>query len=59
MSAYTPPTEDLQFIFEELIDLDGIRQLPGYEEVYPDLVEAILSEAAKVCLLYTSPSPRD
>ena len=58
MSAYTPPTEDLQFIFEELIDLDGIRQLPGYEEVYPDLVEAILSEAAKVASEILSPLNR-
>src|SRR5262249_58592855 len=33
---------------EEVAELDQLAQLPGYEAASPDLVEAILSEAAKL-----------
>ncbi|MFA7268901.1 MAG: acyl-CoA dehydrogenase [Sterolibacterium sp.] len=47
MSTYTPPLKDMQFVLRELAGIDRVVQLPGYEEVAPDLVEAILEEAGK------------
>ena len=47
MSAYTPPLKDMQFVLRELAGIDRVAELPGYEDAAPDLVEAILEEAAK------------
>ena len=44
---YTAPTRDLLFACTELADLQGVNQLPGYEEISADLVESILEEAGK------------
>ncbi len=49
MTAYRAPLRDMRFVFHELLEADGLQQLPGYEEVTPDLVDAILEEAAKLC----------
>ena len=48
MSEYVAPLRDLKFALEELADLEGVRALPGYEEATPDLVDAVLAEAAKL-----------
>ena len=48
MSNYKAPTRDLLFSTVHLGDLEGVSTLPGYDEVTPELVEAILQEAAKV-----------
>lgn len=45
---YNAPLKDMQFVLNELIDMDSIAACPGFEEVSPDLVEAILVEAGKV-----------
>lgn len=45
MSHYTPPLQDMQFVLNELIDLDDIAALPGYGEATPDLARAVLEEA--------------
>lgn len=47
MSSYTAPIRDMQFVMNELADIDGVAALPGNEEVSADLVEAILEEANK------------
>jgi alkylation response protein AidB-like acyl-CoA dehydrogenase len=50
MPSYKAPIRDLQFVFHELHQADEIlRSLPGFDEVSPDLVDAILEEGAKVC----------
>ena len=41
------PLPDMQFVLQELIGLDEMAELPGCEEVTPDLVDAILDEAGK------------
>ncbi|MCB1823271.1 MAG: acyl-CoA dehydrogenase [Candidatus Competibacteraceae bacterium] len=48
MTTYLAPTRDMRFVIEELAGLDQLTGLPGYEEATPDLVEAILDEAAKL-----------
>lgn len=45
--SYTAPVKDMMFVLRELAGLDRIAQLPGCNEATPDVVEAILEEAAK------------
>ncbi len=47
MSEYIAPVRDMQFVLKELAGLEQVSQLPGCEEATPDLVDAILEEAAK------------
>lgn len=44
---YRAPTQEILFIIKELADLDGVLALPGFEEVTPDLVQAVLEENAR------------
>ncbi len=48
MSTYTAPLQDMQFVLTELADLEGVAALPGYEEATPDVVQAVLDEAARL-----------
>ena len=48
MTTYFAPTRDMRFVIEELAGLDQLTRLPGYEDATPDLVEAVLDEAAKL-----------
>lgn len=48
MTDYNAPIDEMQFVLKELADLDGVAQLPGYEEATPDLVNAVLEEAGKL-----------
>jgi 3-(methylthio)propanoyl-CoA dehydrogenase len=47
MSEYVAPLKDMNFVLTEIAKINQINQLPGYEEATPDLVEAVLEEAAK------------
>jgi 3-(methylthio)propanoyl-CoA dehydrogenase len=47
MSTYAAPIRDMRFVVKELVGIDDIAQLPGCEEVTPDLVDAVLEEAGK------------
>ncbi len=49
MPTFTPPLRDMKFVFSELFDGNDLPDLPGLEEVTPDLVEAVLEEAGKIC----------
>jgi hypothetical protein len=46
MSTYAAPLRDMLFTMKEVGGLDAICAQPGHEETTPDLVEAILQEAA-------------
>ena len=46
--SYSAPLADMRFVLEEVAELDELARLPGYEAASPDLVEAILGEAAKL-----------
>ncbi len=45
--TYTAPLADMRFVMHELADFNAVQSLPGYEEVAPDIVDAILDEAGK------------
>ncbi|HMW64308.1 MAG TPA: acyl-CoA dehydrogenase [Accumulibacter sp.] len=55
MSEYYAPLRDMQFVLKELAGLDAVAQLPGCEEATPDLVDAVLEEAARFALEVLSP----
>jgi acyl-CoA dehydrogenase len=58
MPEYLAPLADMQFVLDELVDLEGIGQLPGYEDATPDVVREILNEASKVATGVLSPLNR-
>src|SRR6266436_3142166 len=45
---YAAPLADMRFVLEEVAALDQLATLPGYEAASPDLVDAILDEAARL-----------
>ncbi len=47
MNYYAAPVRDLRFVLEELLAHRSL-DLPGFEEASPDLIEAVLEEAAKL-----------
>ena len=59
MSNYKAPIRDLLFSTIHIADLEGVSALPGYEEANPELLEAILEEAAKLGEEVLAPLNRD
>ncbi|WP_404378795.1 acyl-CoA dehydrogenase C-terminal domain-containing protein [Caenispirillum salinarum] len=49
MAVYQAPLRDMRFTYRELLGSDKVTELPGCEEATPDLVDAVLEEAGKVC----------
>ncbi len=49
MPAYHAPLRDIRFVLDEVLSFDTLRGLPAFAEATPDVVEAILEEAAKFC----------
>jgi alkylation response protein AidB-like acyl-CoA dehydrogenase len=47
MSTYRAPLAEMHFVLNELAGLAEVGKLPGFEEAAPDVVSAILDEAAK------------
>ncbi|WP_459618003.1 acyl-CoA dehydrogenase [Bordetella sp. 2513F-2] len=45
--SYLTPLQDIRFALRELAGLDEILALPGFEELTPELVDAILEENAR------------
>jgi 3-(methylthio)propanoyl-CoA dehydrogenase len=56
--SYQAPLRDMQFILDHLVDFDAVAALPGCEEVTPDLVAAVLEEAAKLAAGVLAPLDR-
>ena len=48
MTSYNAPLAEINFVLKDLVDLNKITSLPGYEEVTFDLISAILEEARKL-----------
>ena len=49
MQVYNAPLRDMGFVLNELHVDDGFGDLPHFAEITPDLTEAVLEEAGKVC----------
>ena len=55
MSEYYAPLKEMQFVLNELVGLAEICALPGFEETSPDVISAVLDEAAKLASGVLSP----
>jgi alkylation response protein AidB-like acyl-CoA dehydrogenase len=47
MTIYNAPTNEINFVLNEVLGMQVIAQLPGFEDATPDMVDAIVSEAAR------------
>ena len=47
MPVYKAPVDEVTFLLREVFRLDRYNNLPGFAEATPDVVEAVLAEAAK------------
>jgi alkylation response protein AidB-like acyl-CoA dehydrogenase len=55
VAEYIAPLKDMQFVLKHLVGLEQVNTLPGWEEMTPDLVDAVLEEAGKVASEILSP----
>ncbi|MGH6851613.1 MAG: acyl-CoA dehydrogenase family protein, partial [Methylocella sp.] len=49
MPSYKAPVEEVLFLLHDVFPIQRYNNLPGFAEATPDVVEAIVSEAAKLC----------
>jgi len=56
--TYAAPLRDIKFVLDEIAGLPAIASLPGYGDATPDLVDSILTEAAKIAETTLAPLNR-
>jgi alkylation response protein AidB-like acyl-CoA dehydrogenase len=49
MPTYKAPLDDIRFLLNEVLEVEQLSKLPGYEEATPDMLMAVLEEGAKLC----------
>ncbi len=49
MPSYKAPVKDMLFLLNEVVGIEKYANLEGFANASPDLVEAVLNEAAKFC----------
>jgi alkylation response protein AidB-like acyl-CoA dehydrogenase len=49
MPTYKAPVDDVLFLLNDVFHVERYANLPGFSDASPDIVEAILGEAAKFC----------
>ncbi len=55
MPTYTAPTRDTKFVVNEVLDLAGYGNLPGFESATPDLIDTVIDESGKFCAEVLAP----
>ena len=49
MPVYKAPVQDVMFLLNDVFQIERYNNLPGFADATPDLIEAIVSEGAKLC----------
>jgi acyl-CoA dehydrogenase len=49
MPVYKAPVDDVMFLLTDVFQIERYNNLPGFADVTPDVIEAVLSEGAKLC----------
>ncbi len=49
MPIYRAPVDDYRFVLNELLEVEKHRDLPDFGELSPDLLDDIMTNAAKFC----------
>ena len=49
MPTYKAPLSDIRFVLEDLLDVGQLTALPGYADASPELLRAVIEEAARLC----------
>src|SRR5688572_12449614 len=49
MPTYRAPLGDIRFVLDEVLGVEQLSALPGYEEATPDVIHAVLEEGARLC----------
>jgi len=49
MPSYKAPVDNVRFLLEDVFGIERYNNLPGFAEASPDVIEAILSQGAKLC----------
>jgi alkylation response protein AidB-like acyl-CoA dehydrogenase len=49
MPTYKAPLDDIRFLLDDLLDVGQLASLPGYADATPDVLSAVIEEAAKLC----------
>ena len=49
MATYKAPLREMRFVLHEMLGVGDLAKLPGYQDATPDIIDAILEEAAKFC----------
>jgi acyl-CoA dehydrogenase len=49
MPGYKAPVDDVIFLLNDVFHIERYNNLPGFADATPDLIEAVLAEAAKFC----------
>ncbi|MFA7277224.1 MAG: acyl-CoA dehydrogenase C-terminal domain-containing protein [Pseudobdellovibrionaceae bacterium] len=49
MPVYKAPLENMRFVLHDVLNAGQLSELSGYEQASPDMIDNILSEAAKIC----------
>ncbi|MFN8720576.1 MAG: acyl-CoA dehydrogenase N-terminal domain-containing protein, partial [Rhodospirillales bacterium] len=47
MPSYKAPIDDIRFVLEDVLGVERVSMLPGYEDATPDLLTQVLEELAK------------
>ncbi|MEM9124003.1 MAG: acyl-CoA dehydrogenase N-terminal domain-containing protein, partial [Pseudomonadota bacterium] len=48
MPTYQAPVRDMQFLFQDVLELEQFSDLEGFRDATPDVMNAILEEGAKL-----------
>ncbi len=58
MPSYRAPVKDTLFVLNDVLGYQRFDNLPGFSEASPDIVEAVLGEAARLAEEVVQPTNR-